>query len=290
MSHALSMSETGTSDYARIERAIRFLQAHAEAQPSLAELAAHLGLSEFHTQRLFQRWAGVSPKRFLQALTLARARAMLAESRPVLETSLAVGLSSPGRLHDLFVSLDRMTPGEFQAQAAGLTVRYGAHETALGPALFARLGDRGLCALWFFESFEQSVEELRARWPGAKLVRDDGAVRVDAETLEARLGGTLRPIGLVLKGTPLQLKVWEALLQIPEGRVVAYGDLARSLGAPGAARAVGTAIGQNPVGVLVPCHRVIQKSGALGGYRWGLPRKQALLGRESARSDATSSS
>ncbi|MFL5318741.1 MAG: bifunctional transcriptional activator/DNA repair enzyme AdaA [Myxococcaceae bacterium] len=278
----------GTSDYARIEHALRFLQANAQRQPSLNELADELGLSEFHLQRLFQRWAGVSPKRFLQAVTIAQAKALLREQRSVLDTSFAVGLSSASRLHDLFVSVERMTPGEFQAGAAGLTVRWGVLPTPLGDAQFAVLEDRGLCGLHFLSPGDNPRALLSERWPGAKLVEDPKAVKPHAETLKARLAGELRPIGLVLKGTELQLKVWEALLRIPQGQVTTYGELARNVGAPAASRAVGSAIGRNPIGVLIPCHRVIQATGALGGYRWGLSRKLALLGREYAHGESRS--
>jgi AraC family transcriptional regulator of adaptative response/methylated-DNA-[protein]-cysteine methyltransferase len=274
------MTRPAASDYARIERAIRFVHANAARQPSLEEVAAELGQSAFHVQRLFQRWAGVSPKRFLQAVTVARARELLAQQTTVLETALAVGLSGPSRLHDHFLAVERMTPGEFLRQADGVTIRWDARQTQLGEALFAATS-RGLCALTFTDGEPQAaLLALQARWPGAVLRRDPRALAPYAETLNARLGGAPRPLGLVLKGTPLQLRVWEALLRIPAGQVVSYGALAQAVGAPGAARAVGSAVGQNPIGVLVPCHRVIQSTGALGGYRWGLPRKLALLGRE----------
>lgn len=274
-----------TSDYARIDRAIRYLQAHLREQPGLAEVAAEVGLSEFHFQRLFQRWAGVSPKRFLQFLTLQEAKRLLDETRSVLDTSLDVGLSGPSRLHDLFLGLERMTPGEYKARARGLTLRWGVEETPFGPALFAAL-DRGLCGVSFLaEDGERgAVEALRARWPGAALAHDAVAVRDHAAALRRRMAGEPgAPIGLVLKGTPLQLKVWEALLRIPPGRVVSYGDLAALAGVPQAVRAVGTAVGQNPIAVLIPCHRVIQATGAFGEYRWGAARKMALLGVERAR-------
>lgn len=274
-----------SSDYSRVERALRFLAAHAAEQPSLARVAAEVGLSPFHFQRLFQRWAGVSPKRFLQALTLAEAKRMLAESRSLLDVSHAVGLSGPGRLHDLFLALERMTPGEYKAQAAGLTVRWGVAETRFGPALFAAL-DRGLCGLGFLEDSDQegALAELRARWPEARLLEDPAAVRGHAEALDSRLrDGAGKPLGLVLKGTPFQLRTWEALLRVPPGRAISYRDLAILTGTPGAVRAVGTAVGQNPIACLIPCHRVIQATGALGQYHWGAARKQALLAFERVR-------
>ncbi len=275
-----------SSDYSRVERAIRFLADHAAEQPGLEAVAEEVGLSPFHFQRLFQRWAGVSPKRFLQVLTLEEAKRMLAESRSLLVVSHAVGLSGPSRLHDLFLTLERMTPGEYKAQAGGLTVHWGLEETPFGPALFAAL-ERGLCGLSFLqeEGLEGALAELRARWPGARLEAAPSRTRGHAEALDARLRGLPgQPLSLVLKGTPFQLRTWEALLRVPPGRAVAYRDLAVLSGAPEAVRAVGTAVGQNPIAWLIPCHRVIQATGALGQYHWGAPRKQAILAFERARS------
>lgn len=278
------------SDYSKVEQAIRYIQARTHAQPGLGEVAAEVGLSEFHFQRLFQRWAGVSPKRFLQFLTLEEAKRMLAESRSLLETSHAVGLSGPGRLHDLFLALERMTPGEYKAQAEGLTVHWGVEDTPFGPALFAALAEgdreRGLCGLAFLQddSPEAAFEELRARWPGAALEASPARIRAYAEALDARTRGHAgEPLSLVLKGTAFQMKTWEALLRVPSGQAIAYADLAEMANAPGASRAVGTAIGQNPIAWLIPCHRVLQSTGALGQYHWGAPRKQAMLGFERAQ-------
>ena len=285
------------SDYSKVEQAIRFIQSRTHDQPGLAEVAEEVGLSEFHFQRLFQRWAGLSPKRFLQFLTLEEAKRMLAESRSLLETSHAVGLSGPGRLHDLFLALERMTPGEYKAQAEGLTVHWGVEDTAFGPALFAALAEgermRGLCGLAFLqdESPEAAFEELRARWPGAKLEASPARIRGYAEALAARMEGREgEPLSLVLKGTDFQLRTWEALLRIPAGRVLAYGDLAGMAGMPGASRAVGSALGQNPIAWLIPCHRVLQSTGALGQYHWGAPRKQAMLAFERAQAEGRSAS
>jgi len=274
-----------TSDYSRVEHAIRFLTEHVTEQPSLERVAAEVGLSPFHFQRLFQRWAGVSPKRLLQVLTLEEAKRMLAESRSLLEVSHEVGLSGSSRLHDLFLNLERMTPGEYKAQAAGLTVYWGVEDTPFGPALFAAL-DRGLCGLSFLHDGDQdgALAELRARWPGAELEQEGARIQGYAESLNARMrGGPGQPLGLVLKGTPFQLRTWEALLRIPAGKAVSYRDLAALSGSPQAIRAVGTVVGQNPIAWLIPCHRVIQATGALGQYHWGTPRKQAILAFERAR-------
>lgn len=273
------------SDFSRVAQAIRYLCAQVQDQPSLADVSAQVGVSEFHFQRIFQKWAGISPKRFLQYLTLREAKGLLLESRSVLEASLELGLSSPSRLHDLFISIERMTPGQFKERAEGLTLQWAVADTPFGPALMAALEGR-LCALSFLAGEEPApaLAELRGRWPRARFQQDGPALQPFVAALESRLrGGAPQPLALALKGTAFQLKVWEALLRIPEGRVLAYGDLARQLGEPGASRAIGTAIGQNPVGYLIPCHRVIQASGALGDYHWGADRKRAILALERAR-------
>jgi len=273
------------SDYSRVAQAIRYLCDQVQEQPTLAQVAAQAGLSEFHFQRVFQKWAGISPKRFLQYLTLREAKGLLLESRSVLEASLELGLSSPSRLHDLFVTIERMTPGQFKLRAEGLTLDWAVAETPFGPALLAALEGR-LCALSFMAEADpgQALAELEARWPRARFRHDPRALQPSIAALEQRLRGEApQPLALALKGTPFQLRVWEALLRIPEGRVLAYGDLARQMGEPAASRAVGTAVGQNPVGYLIPCHRVIQASGALGDYHWGPERKRAILALERAR-------
>lgn len=277
------------SDYAKIEKAIHFLERHAFEKPSLAVVAAEVGLSEFHFQRLFQRWAGVSPKRFLQFLTLQEAKRLLRDSRSLLDTSLTLGLSGTGRLHDLFLSLERMTPGEYKAQATGLCVRWGVADTPFGQALFAGL-DQGLCGVDFLleGGTEGALERLRARWPGARLEAAPSLAQHYAKALLARLEGHPEPLGLVLKGTPFQLQIWEALLRIPEGKALAYGDVASLAGAVGSGRAVGTAVARNALAVVIPCHRVIQSTGAFGDYRWGGARKQALLAFEQSRMEIRS--
>ena len=275
-----------TSDYARIERAILYLDAHGQEQPRLAEVAAHVGLSPYHFQRLFTRWAGISPKRFLQFQTLEHAKQLLAERRSMLDATYDAGLSSGGRLHDLFVTLTAMTPGEFKQGGAGLTLRYGVHSSPFGDYLLA-ICERGICALRFLmgTSSAEVLRELRAEWPRAALEEAPEATQPFAERIfPSRKPRTIQPLSLFVKGTNFQLKVWEALLRIPSGTVATYEDIAQSLQMPRAARAVGSAVGDNPIALLIPCHRVIRKTGAFGDYRWGLARKRAMLTWESARS------
>jgi AraC family transcriptional regulator of adaptative response/methylated-DNA-[protein]-cysteine methyltransferase len=271
------------SDYHRIAEAIRFIEARVEQQPSLMEMARHLGLSTFHFQRLFRRWAGITPKDFLQFLTLVRAKRELADSASLLQTSLAVGLSGPGRLHDLFLSLESITPGEFKRGGAGLDIAWAVHPTPFGDALFA-VTPRGLCGLSFVDGNDSALDHLRGRWPEARL-RQSAEITspVAAEVARRMRGLAAKPLRLVLKGTPFQVQVWAALLAIPEGQVTSYRHLAALAGAPTAARAVGGAVGANPIGYLIPCHRVIRDTGAIGDYRWGAPRKSILLAVEAAR-------
>jgi AraC family transcriptional regulator, regulatory protein of adaptative response / methylated-DNA-[protein]-cysteine methyltransferase len=276
------------SDYSRVEIVIKYLEDHANEQPGLQELARHCGLSEFHLQRLFRRWAGVTPKDFLQCLTLSRAKELLAESHSLLETSLELGLSGPSRLHDLFLGLEAMTPGEFKRGGEGLSVRWGVHETPFGDALFA-VTARGLCGLRFVEAGRpnDAVTELQARWPGSAFAEDARQTEPFAREVVSRMqGAAARPLPLLMIGSPFQVRVWQALLAIPEGKLSSYADLARLAGAANASRAVGSALAANPIGYLIPCHRVIRSTGAIGDYRWGCIRKRALLGVEGARASA----
>lgn len=270
-------------DYLRIEKAIRYLDENFRRQPDLKEVAAAVGLSEYHFQRLFRRWAGVSPKRFVQFLTADYARALLMESWTVLDAAYEAGLSGAGRLHDLMLSVDALTPGEARRRGEGVTIRHGVHDSPFGPALVAAT-DRGICALHFLdgEGPEPALSALARRWTGATLL-DDGAATAPlaARAFSPEPGGA--PLPLHLSGTNFQVKVWEALLRVPAGAVTSYETLAGSAGSPAAARAVGTAVGSNPIAFLVPCHRVILKTGAFGDYRWGSDRKRAILGWESAR-------
>jgi len=265
--------------YELVARAIASLVAGADA--SLAELSRGLGVSEFHLQRVFGEWAGVSPKRFMQFISKERALAALRSENDVLSATLAAGLSSPGRLHDLMVTCEGVTPGEARAFGAGLRIRHGAHATPLGVA-FIGLTERGICHLRFIHEGWDPLAELRGEWPEATLVADPAAAR---EVLDA-LAGPRAPMRLWLKGTNFQIKVWEALLRIPEGDLVSYGRLAAAAGRPTAVRAVASAVAANPVAWLVPCHRVIRSSGVLGQYRWGPERKAALIGWEAARREA----
>jgi AraC family transcriptional regulator of adaptative response/methylated-DNA-[protein]-cysteine methyltransferase len=265
--------------YRLVARAIAALAAGAD--PSLAELSGRLGVSEFHLQRVFGEWAGVSPKRFMQFISKERALAALRSENDVLSATLSAGLSSPGRLHDLMVSCEAVTPGEARALGAGLRIRYGTHATALGPA-FVGLTDRGICHLRFVDEASDPLAELRDEWQEAALVADSLAAR---EALDA-LARPRAPMRLWLKGTNFQIKVWEALLRVPEGGLVSYTRLATAAGMPTAVRAVASAVAANPVAWLVPCHRVIRSSGVLGQYRWGSERKAALIGWEAARREA----
>ena len=267
-------------DYVRIEKAIRFLDGNFRRQPELAEVAAAVGLSDYHFQRLFRRWAGVSPKRFLQFLTAEYARDLLADSWTVLDAAYEAGLSGPGRLHDLMVTVDGVTPGEARRGGEGVSIRHGVHPSPFGDFLLAAT-DRGVCALTFLddEGLDAALEGVAARWPGAGLHEDPASTAPLAERIFA--GGERVP--LHLEGTNFQIRVWEALLRVPGGTVVTYERIAASLGSPGAVRAVGTAVGRNPIAYAIPCHRVIRKTGAFGEYRWGAARKRAMLGWEAAR-------
>lgn len=270
------------SDYQRIEKAIRYLEIHAEAQPSLEELAAHLELSPYHVQKLFSRWAGVSPKRFVQCLTLERAKELLRDSASVLDTAYEVGLSGTGRLHDLFVTLESVTPGQYKSGGAGLEIRYGFRHTPFGLCLAATTV-RGLCRLVFLESggTSSALDELRRDWSEALCQEDSETVGLLVDRIFAPAAPTPeKPFPLLVKGTNFQIRVWQALLRIPEGAIVSYSDLAGFIGCPSAVRAVAGAVGRNPLAWIIPCHRVLRSTGAIGGYRWGTTRKRAMLARE----------
>ena len=273
---------TMPDDYSRIEKAIHYLDERFPEQPDLSEVAKSVNLSPFHFQRLFRRWAGLSPKRFLQFLMLDYAKHALEESGNVLDAAYAAGLSSPSRLHDLFVSVEAVTPGEFKKRGAGLRISYGFHPSPFGECLLA-VTDRGICAMYFVTSSREAVlNEVRHRWPGAGFVEDAKATR---QYLDRIFPGNNRPgkLPIDLRGTNFQIKVWQALLEIPVGAVAPYEDLAARVGNPKATRAVGTAVGQNPIAFIIPCHRVIRKVGAIGNYHGGVNRKRAMLAWEAAR-------
>lgn len=267
-------------DYQRMADTLAWISAHFEEQPSLTEIAARAGQSPYHFQRRFSRWVGLSPKKYVQFLTLARAKACLDASHSVLGAAFAAGLSSPGRLHDLFVNIEAVTPGEHKRGGAGLVIRHGVHDSPFGPCLLMHT-ERGICGLAFLDEGDdgRTLAGMASRWPNAHLVSDPApGAELAARAFAA--GGVGDSLTLLLHGTPFQIQVWQALLRIPSGAVTNYQALAGYIGRPGAARAVGTAGGANPIAYLVPCHRVIRKSGALGGYHWGLGRKLAMLTEE----------
>lgn len=272
------------SDYARIADAIRFIASQVARQPTLDEIAAHVHLSPFHFQRLFSRWAGVTPKRYLQVLTLERAKALLQESRPLLEVADTLGLSSGSRLYDHFVQLEAVTPGEYKQRGAGLVIDHGVHDTPFGQA-FVALTPRGVCNFSFLDEKvpEAPLATLAHNWPEAELREAPSRTRGIIHTMFNGSKTPDRPISLHVSGTNFQISVWRALLQIPPARVVSYAQVASAVGNPKAARAVGLAVGANPVALMIPCHRVIQQNGKLGGYHWGETRKQAIHAWEAAR-------
>ncbi|MBI3918327.1 MAG: methylated-DNA--[protein]-cysteine S-methyltransferase [Betaproteobacteria bacterium] len=276
---------SGVRDYQRVARAIDYLRRHAGEQPPLAVVARHVHLSEHHFQRMFTRWAGVSPKRFLQFLTVEHAKARLAAQPDVAALADDSGLSGAGRLHDLFVTLEAMSPGEFKTGGAGLAIRYGIHDSPFGPCLIAAT-PRGICGLHFLDDTRPGTATalLHRQWPYADLTLNTAAVR----PLGARLFAPLmaqpdRPLALVVKGTNFQMQVWRALIEVPFGGLTTYRGIARRIGHPAAARAVGNAVASNPIAYLIPCHRLIRETGDFGNYRWGEPRKAAMLGWEAAR-------
>lgn len=274
------------SDYERIADAIGFIASRVNTQPGLQEIADHLHLSPFHFQRLFCRWAGVTPKRFLQVLTLERAKQLLSESRPLLEVSDSLGLSSSSRLHDHFVQLEAVTPGEYKQGGAGLTIEYGVHDTPFGQALVAAT-PRGICSFAFLGrgEMDKHLTGLRKKWPQAIMRENRQRARGLIQAMFSAAGKPDRPVSLHVSGTNFQISVWKALLQIAPATVVSYSQVAAAVGHPNSARAVGLAVGANPVALLIPCHRVIQQSGKLGGYHWGETRKQAIHAWEAARNE-----
>ena len=271
-------------DYKRIEQVIRFVEANFRSQPSLEEISRHIELSPYHTQRLFRRWAGISPKRFVQFLTLDYAKTVLDETGSIFEAAWDSGLSGPSRLHDLFVTFDAVTPGEFKRRGERLDIHWGEHASPFGGCLLG-VTARGICWLSFFgdEGPEPALTELRRLWPEASCRKNS---RITTEYMGRiflrREAGRENALPLLLKGTNFQVKVWEALLRLPQGKLSTYSNLAASIGRPEAVRAVASAVARNPVSYLIPCHRVLRKSGRVSGYRWGHIRKKALIAWEAA--------
>ncbi|PDT12030.1 MULTISPECIES: bifunctional helix-turn-helix domain-containing protein/methylated-DNA--[protein]-cysteine S-methyltransferase [unclassified Rhizobium] len=275
----------GGPDYDTVRRVIELISEEYRDQPSLEAIAARLNQSPTQLQKTFTRWAGLSPKAFLQAVTLDHAKRLLRkEEMPLLETSIEVGLSGPSRLHDLFVTHEAMSPGEWKAKGGGLTIRYGFHNCPFGAAL-VMVTDRGLAGLAFSDSGDEKacLEDMTCRWPNAEYIEDRQATAPYAERIfQPGRWTSDQPLRVVLIGTDFQVSVWQSLLKIPFGKAVTYSDIARDIGRPTAMRAVGAAVGANPISFVVPCHRALGKNGALTGYHWGLTRKRAMLGWESA--------
>jgi len=275
-------------DYAQIRRAIAFLTETWVEQPSLDDLAAHLGLSPAHCQKLFKRWCGLSPKEFVQAITVDHARSLLEGSASVLDAAYEVGLSGGGRLHDLFVSHEAMTPGDYKRRGEGLDMAYGFHASPFGDALLIAT-DRGVAGLAFVDddqgqTRQEALADMTQRWPKARFVAaPDKTAKLAHQVFNSTTWRREQPIRLIMIGTDFEVRVWETLLKIPMGRAVSYSDIARHLGQPTASRAVGSAVGRNPISFVVPCHRVLRGDGSLGGYHWGLTRKRALIGWETGR-------
>jgi len=277
------MEQQNTYHFAVMRRAIDYIDEATDRPLSLNALAAEMNMSPAHFQRLFSQWVGVSPKRYQQYLALDHAKSLLAERFTTLETADAIGLSGSGRLHDMFVKWEAMSPGDFARAGEGLTINYGWFDSAFGPALSMGT-DRGICGLAFSAEIgpDIAMSDLRSRWPKATYVENPDAIAAWTKSALGLSGDTK----LHMIGAPFQLQVWEALLRIPSGHVTTYSEIALSIGRPKAVRAVGTAVGRNPVSLLIPCHRALRKSGALGGYHWGLPIKRTLLAWESARADS----
>lgn len=269
--------------YAVIARALKTIDA-AGPGLSLEGLAAQMGMSAAHFQRTFSAWVGVSPKKYQQYLTIDHARRLLAERHTTLATALEVGLSGTGRLHDLFLTWEAMSPGDYARGGAGLTIHWGWFESPFGPAIVMGT-EKGICGMGFAAELgeAEAMEDLLGRWPKAAFVEDPMMLR--PWVLQAFGAETGKAMSLHLIGAPFQIKVWEALMRIPTGHVTTYSDIASAIGHPAAVRAVGTAVGRNPISYLIPCHRALRRDGGLGGYHWGLPRKRAMLAWEAARSE-----
>jgi len=269
--------------YETVARAIAFIRSHARRQPSLKEISDSLGMSEFHLQRVFSEWAGVSPKRFLQYVTKEYAKQALRCAGDLLSVTLEAGLSSPGRLHDLMVSCEAMSPGEIKTMGAGIEIRFGTAPTPFGDALIAWT-ERGICHVAFLEEGTKgnAVAALRKEWPAATFLPDEQRAMQLAVAIFSAVPLD-QPLHLMLRGTNFQIKVWEALISVAPGELVSYRQLAHMAGVPQAQRSVGSAVGKNNIALLIPCHRVIRETGEISNYRWGTERKVALIAWEAAR-------
>lgn len=275
---------TESEDYQRIASAIAFIRQNQLSQPSLSAVAQHVGLSEYHFQKLFTQWAGISPKRFLQYLTLEYAKSRISQTKNLLDLSLDVGLSGTGRLHDLFIKLEAMSPGEYQQGGEGVKIRYGVHDTPFGKSLIATTV-RGVCNLHFLDTLEeQAVEKtIKSVWSNAQIIHDQQSTQDICHMIfYSKNFEKQKSLTLLVKGTNFQIQVWRALLRIPKGGLVTYQTIAKAIDRPTASRAVGNAVGKNPIAYLIPCHRVIRASGEVGNYRWGTERKGAILGWEAS--------
>jgi AraC family transcriptional regulator of adaptative response/methylated-DNA-[protein]-cysteine methyltransferase len=274
--------EKQTHDYELVKHTLAFISENWRDQPSLDTLADQAGLSPTHLQRLFTRWAGLSPKAFLQAVTLDHARGLLRDSASILDASYELGLSGPGRLHDLFVTHEGMSPGIYKAHGRGLNIQYGFHDCPFGRALIL-ITSEGLAGLAFADHGKEksALADMTSRWPEATYVENQQATASYAKRIfESERWKPDQPLRIVFIGSDFEIRVWETLLRIPFGKASTYSDIACHIGKPKAARAVGSAVGKNPISFVVPCHRVLEKSGGLGGYHWGLTRKRAILGWE----------
>jgi len=281
----------GVEDYSTVALAIEYLTQNWREQPTLKEIATRAGMSETQFHKLFTRWAGISPKEFIRTLTLQHARSLLTDSASVLDTTYEVGLSGPGRLHDLFVHYEAMTPGDYKAGGEGLAIAYGFHDSPFGTCL-AMATDRGLAGLAFCDAGNkartETLEDMKGRWPKAEFHLDDAVTqRFISRSFVQENWSIDQPLKLVLIGSDFDVTVWQTLLKVPFGRAVTYGDIARHIGKPKAARAVGSAVGRNPISFVVPCHRALRASGAMGGYHWGLTRKHAIIGWETGLGNQT---
>ena len=281
------MNEQEYINYTRIAEAIEYIQQNYTKQPTLDEIAEKVHLSPFHFQRLFTDWAGVSPKKFLQFISVQHAKQMLGNSQTTLfETAYKTGLSGTGRLHDLFVKIEGMTPGEYKNKGENLSINYSISESQFGDILVAST-HKGICYMGFSDDEQIAFSELQMRFPKASFIQQTDAIQQNALQIYTQDWSKINKIKLHLKGTNFQLKVWEALLKIPRGNLTTYGTIAKAIQKPNASRAVGTAIGSNPIAFLIPCHRVIQSTGVFGGYMWGTTRKTAIIGWEASKADVS---